>query len=238
MTGTEELVSRQIADYSLRQRLQKSQRQSGKDTGPHLSYGPYLLISRERGSGGDTVAHLVGDRLGWRVFDREIVDEIAQRTQVRHQLIESLDERDRSIIEKLLVPALNRSDIGEAGYLHQLKIALMVLGQQGNVIIVGRGARYLLPRQYGLSVRLIAPVETRISRIAEEHQITLDAARTIVLTSDRERAAFIRHSFHRELNDPLAHDLIVNTDQLTPAAIADSILTLITHKLGITAAAG
>src|SRR5208337_2216422 len=105
-----------------------------------LFYGPYLLISREKGAGGNAVGRLVGKRLGWQVFDNEIVDEIAKTANVHRQLIESLDEHDRAMIEDLISQMLNPEDVGTSGYLVLLKQIVLTLGHQGDVVIVGRGA--------------------------------------------------------------------------------------------------
>ena len=102
MIDVEEYVKRQIAVFQANEHLEKRERRPGRGKECNLSYGPYLLISRERGAGGNTVAQLVGRRLGWQVFAGEIVDEIAQKAHVRRQLIESLDERDQTTIQDIV----------------------------------------------------------------------------------------------------------------------------------------
>src|SRR4051794_41521414 len=41
-----------------------------------------VCISREAGAGGGTIARVVGTRLGWKVYDHEILEAIAQRMEV------------------------------------------------------------------------------------------------------------------------------------------------------------
>jgi cytidylate kinase len=234
MISIEELIARQIALYEAHQRLEKEEQRPGRGKMDKVSYGPYLLLSREKGAGGCTVANLVGKCLGWRVFDREIVDEIARTAQVRQRLIESLDERDRAVLEDIVTSALHRDDITTAGYLYHLKQVVLTLGQHGDVIIVGRGARHILPSQFGLRVRLVAPLETRAQRRAAEQGVTVAAARQEIQKADRERETFIRRHFRHEASDPLSHDLIINTGEMSAETVAEIILTALQQKLGVT----
>ena len=238
MIDVEDYVRKQIALFQANELLQNQERRPGRGKDGNLSYGPYLLVSREKGAGGNTVAQLVGRRLGWQVFDKEIVDEIAQLAHVRRQLIESLDERDRAMIENAISQMLNPQDIGTSGYLGYLKQILLTLGHQGNVIMVGHGARFILPGQFGLSVRMIAPIEARVRRIADKAHLSLSAARIEIEKNDHERVKLIQRHFGRNVADPLIHDLIINTAAISVEAAAEIVLTALQRKLGVQFKAG
>ena len=237
MINVEDFVKRQIAVFQeserLENRLENRERRPGRGSEGDLLYGPYLLISREKGAGGNAVAQLVGRRLGWQVFDNEIVDEIAQKAHVRRQLIESLDERERAIIQDTIAQLLNPQAIGTSDYLLYLKQVVLTLGHQGDVIIVGRGARFILPSQFGLSVRMVAPIETRIRRIAGKARLSLEAARVEVERMDRERVKLVHRHFGHDVTDPLNHDLIINTAAMNVEAAAEVVLTALQRKLGV-----
>jgi cytidylate kinase len=234
MRSVEQFVEEQVAIWEADEQLEKRQRQTGRGkTGP-TSFGPCVLISREGGAGGLVVAKLVGERLGWHVFDREIVDEIAQKTNVRRQLLESLDEQARGAIENFIITMLDRESIDDTRYEYQLRQVVLTLGHHGRAVIVGRGGCLILPSQFGLSVRLIAPLKTRVQRIAAEQKVPFEKAERGVKKLDRDRAKFIRHHFGRDIGDSLLHDLIINTDAMSKNATAETILTALHEKLGIT----
>ena len=241
MIDVEEFIKRQIAVFQanelLEKRLENRERRPGRGKEGDLVYGPYLIISREKGAGGNTVARLVGKRLGWQVFNNEIVDEIAQKAHVRRQLIESLDERDRAtiqdIIQETIGQLLNAGEIGTSDYLGYLKQVVLTLGHQGDVIIVGHAARFILPNQFGLCVRMVAPIEARIQRIAEKTRSSLKAARVEVEKTDRERVKSVRRYFGHDVTDPLSHDLIINTAALSVEAAAEVVVTALQRKLGV-----
>ena len=237
MIDVEKFVKRQIAVFqaneALEKRLENREQRPGRGKEGNLSYGPYLLISREKGAGGNAVARLVGKRLRWQVFNNEIVDEIAQKAHVRRQLIESLDERDRATIQDTIGQLLNPGEIGTSDYLVYLKQVVLTLGHQGDVIIVGHGARFILPAQFGLCVRMIAPIEARTRRIADKARLRLEAARIEIERIDRERVKLIRRHFGHDVTDPLSYDLIINTAAISVEAAAEIVLTAFQQKLGV-----
>ena len=233
MINVEDFVKRQIAIFQENEVLEERERRPGRGREGNLSYGPYLLISREKGAGGNTVARLVGRRLGWQVFDNEIIDEIAQKAHVRRQLIESLDERDRATIQDIIGQLLNPQEIGTASYLDYLKQVVLTLGHHGDVVIVGHGARFILPDQFGFSVRMVAPIQARIRRIAVKARLNLEAARVEVERIDRERVKLVRRHFGHDVTDPLSHDLIINTAAISVEAAAEVVITALQRKLGV-----
>jgi cytidylate kinase len=233
MIDIEDVVRKQIALYRAYDIRAERERRAGRGKEGNLSYGPYLLISREKGAGGSAVAQLAGKRLGWQVFDKEIVDAIAQKAQVRRELVESLDERDRATIQDAIGELLHPQPIGTPGYLANLHEIILTLGHQGDVVIVGRGAQYVLPSQFGLRVRMVAPVEVRVRRIASRENLSLKAARVEVERSDRDRTTLARRQFGRNASDPLNQDVTINTAELTVEAATEVVITALQRKLGV-----
>ncbi|MCX6926332.1 MAG: cytidylate kinase-like family protein [Verrucomicrobia bacterium] len=233
MIDIEDLVRKQIALYRAYDIRDEHVQRSGRGKEGNLAFGPYLLISREKGAGGSAVGELAGKRLGWQVFDKEIVGAIAQKANVRRELIESLDERDRATIQDTLDQILHPQPIETTGYLAHLQEVLLTLGHQGDVVIVGRGAEYILPSQFGLRVRMVAPVEERVRRIASREKLTLKAARVEVERSDRDRAKLARRQFDKDASDPLNHDVTINTAELTMEAATEVVVTAVQRKLAI-----
>jgi hypothetical protein len=233
MIDLEDLVKKQIALYRAYDIRAEHQERSGRGKEGKLSYGPYLLISREKGAGGSAVGQLAGKRLGWQVFNNEIVDAIAKHANVRRELIECLDERDRATIHDIVVQLLHPEPVGTAGYMASLREVVLTLGHQGDVVIVGRGAEYILPSRFGLRVRLVAPVDVRVRRVAREGNLSLKAARTEVEQSDAERARLTRRYFGQDAANPLNHDLTINTAELTIEAATDVVVAAVQQKLAL-----
>src|SRR4051812_35661516 len=55
-----------------------------------------VAIMRQAGTPGTSVAREVGARLGWTVYDHELIELIAQEMGLRTSLLESVDEKHQS----------------------------------------------------------------------------------------------------------------------------------------------
>jgi cytidylate kinase len=235
-SGLERLIEQQMRKWELARRRQKQQERPGRGKLGRLYFGPYLLISRDKGAGGRQVANLIGEKLGWQVFDRQIVDAIAERTQMRQQLIETLDETTRGGLEDFLRHVLTR-EIGTTDYLVHLRQVLLTLGQQGDVVIVGRGAEHILPAKFGVRAKMVAPFDLRVERIAKREGLTIEAAHDVVMKVDQQRKRFVREHFQKDPREPLHYDIVVNTEALTVEGTAEIVLTALKQKLGVLPAA-
>ena len=197
-----------------------------------VEFGPCVLISRECGSGSSLLAEKIGQALGWNVFDSKIVDEIAKAARVHHTLVRSVDESVHSHWEQTWRELL-LNELTDKGYLHHLGQVVTALGHQGNVVIVGRGAQYLLPPQCALRVRLVAPLEKRAEHIAELESLTLEEARIKIKQVDAKREAFLWKIFRKDAGAPLNHDLILNTGTISIDGAAKIVLAALEAKLGV-----
>ena len=110
----------------------------------------FVCISRQVGTDGPGLAQDLGRRLGWPVFDREILDEMAGDDAVRRQVYESMDQRDLSWWEESL-RALMQSEFVRNDYFQKLSETLLSLARQGDCVFRGRGADLLLPASGGSS---------------------------------------------------------------------------------------
>src|SRR4051812_36031751 len=52
-----------------------------------------ITVSRQAGADGTAVAAEVGGRLGWPVYDRTLIERVANEMHLRTKLLDSVDER-------------------------------------------------------------------------------------------------------------------------------------------------
>jgi cytidylate kinase len=233
MAAVLKLLGRQMGLWELKRRLEDLGQRPGRCIEGNVAYGPCLLVSRLRGSLGGQVARLVGERLGWHVFDREIVDEIAKLAHVRQQLLESVDEQTRANWNNSWRPELGPEDIGSEHYLRCLREVVLTLGHHGDVVIVGRGSPFLLPAASSLRARFVAPLDLRVKRVADQEKVTMLEAQARVEKFDAERSQFVQKSFSRDPNSPMNYDLVINTGDITAEAAAEMVLIAMKSKLGV-----
>lgn len=54
--------------------------------------GQFITVSREAGAGGGEIAELVGQKLGWEVLDKSLLDQMADRFGLSRPMLELVDE--------------------------------------------------------------------------------------------------------------------------------------------------
>jgi len=186
--------------------------------------GPYIVISRETGAGGSEIAQLVGEKLGWDVLDKEILDYLAAKYGTPRHLFEFIDEKHVSWIEEFFETWIEGRRFTKATYIHRLHHLLFLAAHHGSVVIVGRGAQFVLPHNRGLSVRVIAPLDFRVKQVLLKKGLNAKEAREFLEESDRQREAFINEHFHHKVTDPHVHDLVINVEKLAQADVAELIV--------------
>lgn len=157
-----------------------------------------VTISREFGSGGRTVGKLVAQRLGWKCYDKELVLEIARRSGFDLSFIQEHGEYAFSRNSFLFDLSAHGSAAGTLSVYDQLYIAqhniIAELAQEGNCVIVGRCADYILKdREDCLHAFVHAPVPFRADRIVRMYGERTDAPEKRLKDKDSRRKTYYRH---------------------------------------------
>ncbi|MCP4902291.1 MAG: cytidylate kinase-like family protein [bacterium] len=175
------------------------------------SIGPYLTLSRQPFSGGATVAQGVGERLGWSVLDREIVDILAQDLKVSPQLLNLVDETKSNWFRDDVLSLLESRLVEQDEYVAMVGRVVQLAACDGRVVIVGRGANFLLPPQGGLRVRVIAPKADRLTTLCEIQGVDRAEGLTNLAALDAARAGFLNRHFGLVSGGVHGYDLVIDT---------------------------
>jgi cytidylate kinase len=162
----------------------------------------------------------VAEWLDYGFFDKEIVDWISREEGIQRQLVEGLDERMRTGIERYVTDSFQTRAFTESDYLRDVVRIMAILGKRGMAVVAGRGAPFILPAERALRVLVIAPLELRAERLAAAEGLGAAEALEILRQQDAERETFYRSQFGVEQSDPLLYDLVVNTGTLSVEACA------------------
>jgi len=204
--------------------------EEGEEFGPREQM-PVITISRLLASGGRDIAVRLNKILGWELWDREIVDEIATNANVHRKMVELLDERHQTEIEAILRAFSKEKTIDRYVYRRHLVETIFTIAQRGKAIILGRGANFILNcTRCTLAVRIVASMESRINRLMQRENISEDEAKRKILRSDRQRRDFVKKMFRLDINDPIHYDLTINTDYIGIEEATDVIITALRAK--------
>ena len=196
-----------------------------------------ITIEREYGCGGGDIAQLVANRLGWKLWDQRLTEEIARLANCPKAVVEAREERNDPLYYRLFKSFLRGSYEGSINapklnlvdsetILKTTRRVVEHAAEKGNCVIVGRGSQqFLKNRPNTLRIFLYAPREDKVRRLLGRGKSEKDAEE-LVDTVDRERADFIQKYFNSEWPDrPIYHGML-NT-VIGEECVANMILSLV-----------
>ncbi len=191
---------------------------------------PVVTVSRERGCRGQEFSRLLAHELHYGVFDKQIVDYIAKHMGVRSEIIESLDEHDRSTMEMWVEGIIRQQEIDHDDYFRALCEVIKTVSMQGSVVILGRGANYLLQDTKAFHIRLVAPFDTRVQNLCQYKDLDEESAKKEIKNVDHERAQFVRRYFAKDINEPYFYDITLNLQNFTLDAAVKTVFAALRAK--------
>lgn len=156
-----------------------------------------ITIERQYASGGNEIGRRLAEELGYKLYDRNLLMEAARNLKIPAIHIENLEEvSGGSFLFNLSKTALGGSamekDLPLADKLFQEeKKIIEKLAEQGNCVIVGRAAGYILRDcERCLRVFIHADKEKRIERAVEREGIKPSEAESVLKKNDKRRSGF------------------------------------------------
>jgi cytidylate kinase len=200
---------------------------------PSIPVSLTIAVSRETGSHGGTIAHRAARKLGWTVYNQELLEYVAQEGAFRQGVAENQTPAAAAWAERHLDALVGEQKLSPHPSIRDLARVVLALGAQGECVLIGRGAGRILPAESTLDVRIIAPLEDRIAYMSQRLRLSLEAAAEEVKLRDRQRGEFIVTHFHRQPTDMYQYDLILNSSHLGEEVCAELIAQAARAKLAI-----
>lgn len=191
-----------------------------------------ITVEREYGSGGADIAGKLAKRLGWKLWNELLTNEIARLMDCDCRAVEAREEKRDPLYYRLFATFMRGSQEGvqnaprlkmvDADCIREVaERVVKVAAEEGNCVIVGRGsAYYLQDRLDAFHVFIYAPFEEKVRRLQAGGK-SPDEAAELAESVDRERAQFIkqyfgvewpdRHRFHLMINSTLGDEVAVET---------------------------
>lgn len=189
-----------------------------------------IAISREAGARGGTLARRVGKRLGWQVYDQELLEFLCANDAARQSVLADVPAAAAGWVQAQLDRVRHDRGIDPHAEGREMPRLILALAARGQAILVGRGAGFYLPRESSLHVRVVAPLAARIAHLADLLRLTREQAADQVRLRDERRAEFLLKHFGRRTADPYDFDLVINSGLLGEETCADVILAALNGK--------
>jgi cytidylate kinase len=181
-----------------------------------------ITVEREYGCGGADIAAAIAHKLGWKLWDHELTEEIAKLAHVDASAVARCDERVDSSFHRLAkifwrgsyersMPLGSTQAFDADRFVSIGKQVTEKAAREGNCVIVGRGAPYFL-REFPdvFHVFLYASRAEKLRRLQAAGN-SLEEATEHVDTVDRDRIEFVKHYFNADWPTRCLYHLMINT---------------------------
>jgi cytidylate kinase len=206
-----------------------------------------ITISRMFGSGGSDVAARVARALGWSLLDNAVVDEVADRLGVSRAEVSSIEERPPSLSERiatamamsapeLAVPIDDASMMvtAETRIVDVTKRVMQEAVQQGNAVLVGRGAQALLAdRSDALHVFCYAPKRFLVEYAIAHRGVNPATAEHDVDKVNKQREQYVKRHWGRDWRAVENYHLCLDTGRLGIAVAADLVVAAARERFSL-----
>lgn len=180
-----------------------------------------ITIERRYASGGNEIGKKLAEALGYKLYDRNILLEAAQKLDIPFFKIEALEESSSGNI----LLNLSKTPLGGLSGNKDLPLADKLFLEEkriieeaadiGNCVIVGRASGYILREmENSLRVFIYANHEKRIRRAIEREGIQQAEAENALKKNDKRRRNFYNSVTNQEWDDPHHYEMYLNAGKL------------------------
>lgn len=195
-----------------------------------------ITIEREYGCGGGAIAAELAARLGWKLWDHLLTEEIARLGNVDCNAVmrcaERVDSRFHRFAKTFWRGSYERgSHLDDQMFDADCIVSLMEqiaprIAAEGNAVVVGRGAPFFLREQpHAFHVFLYAPRAEKVRRLLQDG-CSEAQAEDLVDAVDRERIAYVKHYFGANWPTRSLYHVMVNTAVGNEAVIETILHTM------------
>ena len=227
MTSIEQIIDRQVRRWELQKSFEETHSSS---TGARQMPKPLITISRQHGTGGTLMAEKIAQRFNYTLLHRDIVDRICAETGYKKRIVESLDEQSKSQLQVWVESIVTDMQIDQSDYIRHLLQIIYSVSRLGGVVVVGRAANFLIGKNRGFHARVVGSRSFRIANLAHDQGISEEEASESLDQYDRQRADFVRQLTHKDIDDPLGYDLVINNEFVATDSAVNLLATAAMDK--------
>ncbi len=199
-----------------------------------------ITIAREFGSGGRELGVLLAEKLGYAYYDKEIISEIAKRTELSEEYVSAIVENRTHKMFPITIgrsiamisnSTLLQQDISI--YREQSRI-IREMAEKSDCVIVGRCADFLLKDQNAFRIFVYSDMQSRIKRCREKGYEGSDLSdkeiQKKISEIDKSRADYYKNYTDQEWGKKENYDLMVNTTDCNMEELAEKLKAYITSE--------
>ncbi len=185
-----------------------------------------ITISRQFGAGGRTLGEMVTEKLGYELYDNEVIQMVAEQAKESANSVDPLEKETGGIFKKVIADIVPKSlkdlivsrkqeTMDEEIYVDILQKIITEIAESGNAVIIGRWSQYILKDHENIfHVLITGDGKDREKFLEEKYDLTHDQAVHAVSHDDRRRANLYRKYAVTDYDQPDRYHLVLNTSKL------------------------
>lgn len=196
-----------------------------------------ITISREFGSAGRTIGKKLAEKLNYKFYDSELVNKVCEESGYHKDFVEKYGEDATSgsgvmfSFSRSGALSSNGQSLFDNLFIAQQKV-ILDLAKEGNMVIVGRCADYILKDfDNVLNVFIYADYEARKDRIIQEYGVKEDKAISKrIKEKDQKRKVYYKTYTGQEWGNPHNYDLSLNSSKLGIEKTVDLLYRIVRNE--------
>ncbi len=197
--------------------------------------GPYITISRQYGCSGFALGLLLAEVLNdeaapgkvWKVFGREILDQLARETNLATELVEELKTKKPALLVDFFRSLTGKRIPSGLEIRNRITALVRGLAYEGYGIIIGQGsAGATVDIENGLSIRVEAPLDWRIEELCKREGQRPDEVRLTIRRRDKQRE-YLRKIYAMRFPREPAFDITYDLSKFTLAQVAQHVVSML-----------
>ncbi|MFI3299146.1 MAG: cytidylate kinase family protein [Rikenellaceae bacterium] len=195
-----------------------------------------VTISREYGSGGHRVAEMVAKKLGIPLYDKELIELVAQESHLSESYVSEKEQNlphpilYQMIMQDYEAPLEKSLSKQDALFVAQSSV-IRRLASKGSCVIVGRCADYILRDFSGsINIFLYADMDYKERVAVSEYGLSPSDAHSEIQRIDRARADHYYHYTNRRWGASRNYHLSCNSGHFSVDELSDMIVRISRRK--------
>ncbi len=190
-----------------------------------------ITIGYEFGSGGREIADMVANKLGIKVYDKELIALIAKNSGMNEDILREIDEvSTNSFLYAVSAGTLTGAHIlgGNLPITDKAFITcsniIKELAEKESCVIVGRCSNYVLKgKENLLTVFIHEELESRAQKLAKEQGTSVSEAESLIKKTDKKRANYHNYYSDARWGSRTDYDICINS-KIGLSNVADLIV--------------
>lgn len=183
-----------------------------------------ITISREYGSGGHRIGELLAQKLGVKLFDRQLIELTARESGLSENFVQ---ESEQTVDARLVYDDPVQTAVFQA----QSKV-IREITRREPCVIVGRLANFILKGNCRcFNIFVYADKAYRAKHIVTEYGVKEEESEALLQRVDRERSEHCRHYTGCRWKDCHNYDLMVDSSLLGEEGTTELIHSVVKHLM-------